>query len=66
MQTNSIKDRRGQSEKVKRFKTPIITTTAATPQDSPNTTLESGASFKHWEQMNFECIDKASVSKFYF
>lgn len=29
---------------------PIITTTAATPQDSPNTTMETGTSFRNWGQ----------------
>lgn len=36
---------------------PIITTTAATPQDSPNTTIELGASFTDWD-IDLETIDK--------
>lgn len=35
---------------IKCFTPPIITTTAATPQDSPSTTLEPGASFSDWEK----------------
>lgn len=31
-------------------------TTAATPQDSPNTTLESGTTFKNWSQQNLDGI----------
>lgn len=41
---------------------PIITTTAATPQDSPNATLEGGASFKDWENLDFEQLEKSSSS----
>uniref|UniRef100_A0A182J185 Ion transport domain-containing protein n=1 Tax=Anopheles atroparvus TaxID=41427 RepID=A0A182J185_ANOAO len=37
---------------------PIITTTAATPQDSPNGTMESGASFKDWDQADFERYER--------
>lgn len=48
-----MKERRSESFKVKSIKCftpPIITTTAATPQDSPSTTLEPGASFSDWEK----------------
>lgn len=37
---------------------PIITTTAATPQDSPNTTLEAGCSFKHWDSLDLQSLEK--------
>ncbi|XP_055600094.1 voltage-dependent T-type calcium channel subunit alpha-1G isoform X2 [Uranotaenia lowii] len=39
---------------------PIITTTAATPQDSPNATLETGITFKDWENIDFEQLEKNS------
>lgn len=48
-----MKERRSESAKAKNIKCftpPIITTTAATPQDSPSTTLEPGASFSDWEK----------------
>lgn len=41
---------------------PIITTTAATPQDSPNTTLEAGTSFKHWDSLDLEALEKVNKS----
>uniref|UniRef100_A0A1B0DPW7 Uncharacterized protein n=1 Tax=Phlebotomus papatasi TaxID=29031 RepID=A0A1B0DPW7_PHLPP len=45
---------------IKLSEPPTITTTAATPQDSPNTTTEMGSSFKPWDDPNFECADKQS------
>ncbi|XP_035773976.1 voltage-dependent T-type calcium channel subunit alpha-1G-like isoform X5 [Anopheles albimanus] len=41
---------------------PIITTTAATPQDSPNGTMDSGASFKDWDQADFEKYERENSS----
>ncbi|XP_053658326.1 voltage-dependent T-type calcium channel subunit alpha-1G [Anopheles marshallii] len=41
---------------------PIITTTAATPQDSPNGTMESGTSFKDWDQADFEKYERENSS----
>ncbi|XP_058837307.1 voltage-dependent T-type calcium channel subunit alpha-1G isoform X2 [Topomyia yanbarensis] len=42
---------------------PIITTTAATPQDSPNGTLDTGIDFKHWENLDMQHTEKSeSVS----
>ncbi|XP_053680471.1 voltage-dependent T-type calcium channel subunit alpha-1G [Anopheles nili] len=41
---------------------PIITTTAATPQDSPSGTMESGASFKDWDQADFEKYERENSS----
>lgn len=49
---------------------PIITTTAATPQDSPNTTLEPGVSFKEFNYDlarsslldSLDSVDGSSVS----
>lgn len=38
------------SKNTKPMTPPIITTTAATPQDSPSTTLAPGASFSEWEK----------------
>lgn len=50
---------------------PMITTTAATPQDSPSTTLEPGASFKDFNvtlslerssmMSSLDSIDRTSV-----
>lgn len=36
---------------------PIITTTAATPQDSPNNTMEVGASLKDWETVDMDQLE---------
>ncbi|KAL9871929.1 ca[2+]-channel protein alpha[[1]] subunit T isoform 1-T4 [Glossina fuscipes fuscipes] len=61
--TYSLKDRRGDLPRLAKIRPlrepPIITTTAATPQDSPNTTQGSGKSFRDWtstseEDMNSE------------
>lgn len=51
---------------------PIITTTAATPQDSPNTTLEPGSSYREFNYNytlshsslldSLDSIDRSSVS----
>lgn len=54
LQTYSIKDRRGDGSRISKIRPirepPIITTTAATPQDSPSTTMESGMGFGKWNQ----------------
>lgn len=64
IQTYSIKERRAEAHKLnikcQNHDPPIITTTAATPQDSPNTTLEPGASFRHWESVDLECLGKVT------
>lgn len=36
---------------------PIITTTAATPQDSPNNTMEVGSSLKDWESVEMDQLE---------
>ncbi|XP_037914604.1 voltage-dependent T-type calcium channel subunit alpha-1G isoform X4 [Hermetia illucens] len=58
--TYSIKERRYDNSKTGNLRSPcnppIIMTTAATPQDSPNTTLESGTTFKNWSQQNLDGI----------
>ena len=36
---------------------PIITTTAATPQDSPSNTMEMGKTMKDWEQNDMEQLE---------
>lgn len=36
---------------------PIITTTAATPQDSPSNTMEQGTRLRDWEQINMEQLE---------
>lgn len=36
---------------------PTITTTAATPQDSPNNTMEVGKSLREWEQIDMEQLE---------
>ncbi|XP_055388606.1 uncharacterized protein LOC129617143 isoform X3 [Condylostylus longicornis] len=59
--TSSIKERRPEASKLANLRAlrdpPIIMTTAATPQDSPSTTLESGASFKNWSQQELQAMD---------
>lgn len=54
VKTYSIRDRRSDVPRLAKIRPirepPIITTTAATPQDSPNTTLETGTTFKNWDQ----------------
>lgn len=63
--THSTRDRKRSSIKKNKplFRDPpIITTTAATPQDSPNCTLEQGATFKDWDILNFDNVDRISVS----
>ncbi|XP_034671028.1 uncharacterized protein LOC117902498 isoform X5 [Drosophila subobscura] len=53
--TYSVKDRRSEASRLSKMRLvrepPIITTTAATPQDSPSTTLEPGMSFRQWGDM---------------
>lgn len=36
---------------------PTITTTAATPQDSPNNTMEVGTKLRDWEQIDMEQLE---------
>lgn len=36
---------------------PTITTTAATPQDSPNNTMEIGTKLRDWEQIDMEQLE---------
>lgn len=65
LQTYSGKDPKTEAIKAKNFiyrqhTPPIITTTAATPQDSPNTTLEAGTSFKHWDSLDLQALDKVN------
>jgi hypothetical protein len=59
----SIKERRNDHklENIRIFDPPMIMTTAATPTDSPNNTLEMGASLRDWERSE-ESIDRSSVS----
>ncbi|XP_033238120.1 voltage-dependent T-type calcium channel subunit alpha-1G isoform X3 [Drosophila pseudoobscura] len=53
--TYSVKDRRSEASRLSKIRLvrepPIITTTAATPQDSPSTTLEPGMTFRQWGDM---------------
>lgn len=63
LQTYSFKERRNEANKIKNIKCrnhdpPIITTTAATPQDSPNTTLEAGVTFRHWDSNDMDRLEK--------
>ncbi|XP_053687605.1 voltage-dependent T-type calcium channel subunit alpha-1G [Sabethes cyaneus] len=44
---------------IQNMEPPIITTTAATPQDSPNSTLNTSASFKDWESTNLEPLERS-------
>lgn len=61
--TQSIKDKNRTTSDGRKFvyEPPIITTTAATPQDSPSNTMEMGASLRDWEQIDLETF----VSFFY-
>nr|XP_032288883.1 uncharacterized protein LOC6633654 isoform X11 [Drosophila virilis] len=53
--TYSIKERRSEAPRLTKMRLirdpPLITTTAATPQDSPSTTMEPGMSFRQWGDM---------------
>ncbi|CRK92625.1 CLUMA_CG006168, isoform A [Clunio marinus] len=42
---------------------PIITTTAATPQDSPSNTMEVGASLKDWEKIDMDQLEVTEPPK---
>ena len=44
-------------ETLKPYDPPVITTTAATPQDSPNTTLGNDSAFSNWEYAGAELED---------
>ncbi|XP_055525696.1 voltage-dependent T-type calcium channel subunit alpha-1G isoform X2 [Wyeomyia smithii] len=44
---------------IQNMEPPIITTTAATPQDSPNSTLNTSASFKDWECTNLDPLERS-------
>lgn len=50
--------REHKSEHTKIHEPPVITTTAATPQDSPITTLEVGTTMKDWEHIDLEQFEK--------
>uniref|UniRef100_A0A1A9VSZ6 Ion transport domain-containing protein n=1 Tax=Glossina austeni TaxID=7395 RepID=A0A1A9VSZ6_GLOAU len=58
------KDRRGDLPRLTKIRPlrepPIITTTAATPQDSPNTTQGSGKSFRDWTSPSEEDVNSES------
>ncbi|XP_075158330.1 ca[2+]-channel protein alpha[[1]] subunit T [Haematobia irritans] len=59
--TYSIRDRRADAPRLSKIRPmrepPIITTTAATPQDSPNTTMETGTSFRNWGQTDDDKVE---------
>jgi voltage-dependent calcium channel T type alpha-1G len=40
---------------------PLITTTAATPQDSPSNTMEMGTSLKDWENVDLESVERVKL-----
>jgi voltage-dependent calcium channel T type alpha-1G len=54
----SVRDK-SKSEKSKHNKreAPTITTTAATPQDSPNNTMEMGTRLRDWKQIDMEQLE---------
>lgn len=52
----SLRDKRHDGRKM--HDPPVITTTAATPQDSPSNTMEMGASIKDWEHGETEHLEK--------
>nr|XP_036215545.1 uncharacterized protein LOC106617992 isoform X1 [Bactrocera oleae] len=65
--TYSIRERRGDAPRLSRIRPlrepPIITTTAATPQDSPNTTLDGGMSFRTWNPQEMETTDSGASNQ---
>ncbi|XP_023037062.1 uncharacterized protein LOC6652900 isoform X1 [Drosophila willistoni] len=65
--TYSIKDRRGDASRLSKIRLvrepPIITTTAATPQDSPSTTLDPSMSFRQWGDVEPPCSPSPSLLK---
>ena len=55
---HSVRDKnKGDKHKSDKREPPIITTTAATPQDSPNNTMEMGASLRDWKQIEMEQLE---------
>lgn len=46
--------KRKSTKKARKVEPPIITTTAATPQDSPSNTLEMGTRMRDWEHIDVE------------
>lgn len=62
---HSVKDKnRSTSDGRKQPDPPIITTTAATPQDSPSNTMEMGTSLRDWEQIDLDIF--VSFLTFFF
>lgn len=51
---HSVRDKNRSADGRKHPDPPIITTTAATPQDSPSNTMEMGTTLKDWEQIDLE------------
>lgn len=52
---HSVRDKSKSEKKVR--EPPTITTTAATPQDSPNNTMEVGVTLKNWEHIEIEHLE---------
>jgi voltage-dependent calcium channel T type alpha-1G len=62
--TQSVKDKnRTSSDGRKVHEPPIITTTAATPQDSPSNTMEMGTSLRDWEQIDLDAFVSLFIMK---
>lgn len=54
----SVRDKnKSERHKHNKREPPTITTTAATPQDSPNNTMEVGTRLKDWEQIDMEQLE---------
>lgn len=54
---HSVRDKNKAEKRAPQREPPIITTTAATPQDSPNNTMEMGATMRDWEHHDMEQLE---------
>lgn len=52
---HSVRDKQKSEKRV--YDPPTITTTAATPQDSPNNTMEVGTTLKNWDHVEMEQLE---------
>lgn len=52
---HSVRDK--QRGEIRVYDPPTITTTAATPQDSPNNTMEVGTTLKNWDHVEMEQLE---------
>lgn len=54
---HSVRDKNKAEKRAASREPPMITTTAATPQDSPNNTMEMRTTMKDWEQNDMEQLE---------